>query len=131
MRVSVGHLTTLGSRAKTLCPRDGPAPGADVLGAWAESREPARAVKPETLGYTTLVWVEDSEEFRAADEDHLTNLGGLPTGDVVPHARAAWGKRTVWTWVSHIHKHYTCADTHTSHTHITQYTWQVCVHIHA
>ena len=35
-----------------------------------------------------MVWVEDSEEFRATDEDHLTHVGGLPTRDVVPHPRA-------------------------------------------
>lgn len=36
-----------------------------------------------------MVWVEDSEELRATDEDHLTHVGRLPTCDVVPHPRAA------------------------------------------
>lgn len=62
-----------------------------------------------------MVWVEDSEELRAADEDHLTHVGRLPTCDVVPHPRAACeegnhGERAA----RRPHTH-----THTSHAHIT------------
>ena len=84
----------------------------------------------EARGKPTLVWVEDSEEFRATDEDHLTHVGRLPTRDVVPHPRATCGDEnhgesasssppahthTEHTHTEHTHSHRAC--THTEHTH--------------
>lgn len=40
-----------------------------------------------------MVWIEDSEEVGAADENHLAHVGGLPTRDVVPHPGAAYGEK--------------------------------------
>ena len=79
----------------------------------------------EARGKPTLVWVEDSEEFRATDEDHLTHVGRLPTRDVVPHPRATCGDENhgesasssppTHTHTEHTHSHRAC--THTEHTH--------------
>lgn len=61
-----------------------------------------------------MVWVEDLEEFRAADLNNLTHTGRFPTCDVVPHARASWedenhGKHGAWPHTDTVHM------THTAH----------------
>ena len=76
-------------------------------------------------GKPTLVWVEDSEEFRATDQDHLTHVGGLPTRDVVPHPRAPCGDENHGVQQSsspspHTHTEHTHSQsthTHRAHTH--------------
>ena len=76
-------------------------------------------------GKPTLVWVEDSEEFRATDQDHLTHVGRLPTRDVVPHPRAPCGdenhgERASSSPSPHTHTEHTHSQsTHTQSTHST------------
>lgn len=41
-----------------------------------------------------MVWIEDLEEFGAADQDHLAHVGGLPARDVVPHPGAACARES-------------------------------------
>lgn len=57
------------------------------------------------LAQLTLVWVEDSEEFRAADKDHLTHVGRLPTCDVVPHPWAACVEKNHVRGIQYPHTH--------------------------
>lgn len=72
-----------------------------------------------------MVRIEDSEEFRAADQDHLTHAGRLPTREVVPHPRAACagenhgerGPRP--THAQTLHTPPTCRQAHT-HTLVSQ-----------
>ena len=80
-------------------------------------------------GKPTLVWVEDSEEFRATDQDHLTHVGGLPTRDVVPHPRAPCGDENHGVQQSsspspHTHTEHTHSQsTHSTHRAYTQRPW--------
>ena len=69
-----------------------------------------------------MVWVEDSEEFRAADEDHLPHTGRLPTREVVPHPGAACAEESRGEGGPAPHMH-----THHTHAHMQGFT---CAHIH-
>lgn len=67
------------------CPRAGWGPGVGSRLDW---------VRPEEApGEPTLVWIQDLEEFGAADEDYLAHVGRFPAGDIVPHAGTACGER--------------------------------------